>query len=143
MKAQAQVNKLRRGVVLLPAAGAAWLLATRSRRAFDVPEVDVGRAKELFDAGTRIIDVRKMDRFDYRHIVGALPVPLAVLQAAIPIALASAKEAAILVYCGDGLSIGPEGTHILRSAGYSGAVNLKGGIEGWAAAGLPITRQAS
>ena len=142
MKAQAQVNQARRGVVLLPIAGAAWLVATKSRRTFDVPEVDVGEAKKLFDAGARIIDVRKMDRFDYRHIVGALPVPLAVLQAAIPIALASAKQTAILVYCGDGLSIGPEGTHILRSAGYTGAVNLKGGIEGWSAAGFPVAMQA-
>ena len=43
-----------------------------------------------------------------------------------------------MVYCGDGTTLGPEGTHILNKAGFAGAVNLKPGIQGWAAAGLPI-----
>jgi rhodanese-related sulfurtransferase len=53
-----------------------------------------------------------------------------------------AKAQPILVYCSDGLSIGPEATRILNEAGYAGAVNLRDGIEGWDKAGLPVKRAA-
>jgi rhodanese-related sulfurtransferase len=76
-----------------------------------------------------------------RHIAGALLVPLAQLQAAIPAALAGAKDRPIVVYCNDGINSGPEGTQVLNKAGYNGAVNLRNGIEGWEKAGFPIERR--
>jgi rhodanese-related sulfurtransferase len=47
---------------------------------------------------------------------------------------------AILIYCGDGVTHGPEGTEILNEAGYPNAVNLKPGIEGWARAGYAVAK---
>jgi rhodanese-related sulfurtransferase len=134
----------RRSIVLLPVAAAAWFVLSRDRTSdFKVPEVDLAKGREMFDAGSLILDVRKPDRYEYRHIVGALLMPLATLQSAIPAALAYAKTLPILVYCGDGLTIGPEATHILNQAGFAGAVNLTAGIEGWAAAGYPVKKAAA
>ena len=48
-----------------------------------------------------------------------------------------ALDKPVVVYCGDGARTGPEGTYVMNQAGYSGAVNLTGGLEGWAQAGLP------
>ena len=133
----------RRSIIWLPLAAAAWFVATRDRHSLSVPEVDLAQAKGMFDGGALILDVRKADRYEYRHILGAMAMPLATLQSAIPMAIAYAKTLPILVYCGDGLSIGPEATHILNKAGFAGAVNLKTGIEGWAAAGYPIKHAAA
>lgn len=55
-------------------------------------------------------------------------------------AFAAAKDGPVLVYCGDGVAIGPEATSILNAAGYARAVNFKPGIEGRAGAGLPIAK---
>jgi rhodanese-related sulfurtransferase len=136
-------HPLRRSIVLLPLAAVAWVVATRNQQKFNVPEVDLEQAKRMFDSGVLVLDVRKQDRYDYRHIVGAMLMPLATLQLAVPAALAYAKALPVLVYCGNGLTIGPEATHILRQAGFTNAVNLKPGIEGWDAAGYPVKRAAA
>ena len=137
------ISTLRRGLLVLPVAAVGWAAINRNDEGFVVPEVDLARAKELFDAGVLTLDVRKSESYEYRHIVGAMLMPLAMLRAGIPEALAYAKSLQILVYCGDGLTIGPEATHILTQAGFAGAVNLKPGIEGWAAAGYPIKKAAA
>jgi rhodanese-related sulfurtransferase len=134
------VHPLRRGIVLLPLAAVAWLAVTRDQTDFKVPEVELDEAKKMFDSGVLVLDVRQPDRFEYRHIVGAMLMPLATLKLGVPAAIAYAKTLPVLVYCGDGLTIGPEATHILRQAGFTGAVNLRPGIEGWAAAGYPIKK---
>lgn len=40
----------------------------------------------------------------------------------------------------DGTTTGPEATQVLNKAGYSKAVNLKSGIEGWERAGLAVAK---
>jgi rhodanese-related sulfurtransferase len=136
-------SMVRRGLLVLPFAALGWVAINRDDQSLVVPEVDLERAKELFDAGVLTLDVRKSESYAYRHIVGAMLMPLATLQAGVPATLAYAKSLQILVYCGDGLTIGPEATHILNQAGFAGAVNLKPGIEGWAAAGYPIKKAAA
>jgi rhodanese-related sulfurtransferase len=132
----------RRALLLFPVAAGALFLLARSRRpsAYDIREVGVEEAKGLWKAGALVVDTRALDKFDYRHLPGAISVPLAVLRAGIPTSFTAAKATPILVYCGDGLSIGPEATHLLNQAGYVNAVNLKQGIEGWAAAKLPVEK---
>lgn len=104
-----------------------------------VPELAPAEAKALVDAGAVIVDVREKPAFDARHIPGAILITLEELRRAIPERLAAAKDKPILIYCGDGLT-GPEGTTILNKAGYAKAVNLKGGIEAWAKAGMPTQK---
>ena len=107
---------------------------------YDVPEVDLPQAKALLDAGALVIDVRGQEAFDHRHLPPAILIPLAVLRAGIPPTLAQAREQQILVYCNDGHSSGPEAAHILLDRGFKKVANMKPGIEGWAAAGLPLVK---
>jgi rhodanese-related sulfurtransferase len=120
-----------------------WFAAGGGKSAsqkYDAPVVDVTQAKALIDAGATVIDVRGREQFDVRHIPGAILVPLAALHAGIPQSLEAAKNKPIVVYCNDGVRTGPEATHVLRQAGFTNAVNLKTGIEGWTGAGLPVAK---
>lgn len=134
----------RRNTLVMLAAGIlgiSWLsLRDASTRRFGVPELELAEAKALIDAGAVVIDVRSKDAFDYRHMPPAVLIPLAILRAGIPSSLAEAKEQQIVVYCNDGHSSGPEAAHILRQHGFSKVGNMKSGIEGWAAAGLPLVK---
>ena len=105
---------------------------------FGIREVSVPEAKTLIDSGALVLDVRGEEAYHARHLPGALSIPLAQLKAGIPASLADAKDKSIVVYCGDGATIGPEGTRILNNAGYKGAVNIRAGIEGWQKAGHPV-----
>jgi len=129
----------RRVLLALPIAAAAWLLLNRpGRPTFNIKEVGIEEATALITAGALIVDVRDRTAFAARHLVGSLSAPVGELAHAIPAALAAAKAQSIVVYCGDGVTHGPEGTELLNKAGYAQAVNLKPGIEGWAKAGLPL-----
>ncbi|MCP5150715.1 MAG: rhodanese-like domain-containing protein [Ectothiorhodospiraceae bacterium] len=133
-----------RHVFTLLAAGIAaiWLLSGPGPRVggaqYAVPEVDLEQAMVLIGAGAVVIDVRGEEQFAHRHIPGALMVPLTALRQGIPTALEGARAEKIVIYCNQGRAHGPEATQILQQAGYGGAVNLKDGIEGWAAAGNPV-----
>lgn len=129
----------RRALLFVPIAiGGLYLTGNSPSRTFDITNVEVAVAKAMVDAGALVIDVREPDRYKYRHLVGAMLLPLATLRLAVPASLAYAKTMPILVYCSDGVTVGPEGTDLLNKAGFAGAVNLRTGIEGWVAAGLPI-----
>jgi len=129
----------RRALLFMPiAVGGLYLLGNSPARTFNVTHVEVAVAKAMVDAGALVIDVREPDKYKYRHLVGAMLLPLATLRLGVPASLAHAKAMPVLVYCSDGVTVGPEGTDLLNKAGFAGAVNLKGGIEGWVAAGLPV-----
>lgn len=119
-----------------------WLANTGTRHSavnhFAVPEVEVLQAKALIDSGAVVIDVRGAEQFAVRHLPGAVLVPLAILRAGIPASIAVARDKPVIVYCNKGVASGPEATRLLQQAGFSQVVNLHSGIEGWAAAGLPV-----
>jgi rhodanese-related sulfurtransferase len=46
----------------------------------------------------------------------------------------------VVIYCGDGSTSGPEATAMLNKAGFTRAVNLNPGFEGWRAAGMPVRK---
>jgi rhodanese-related sulfurtransferase len=119
-----------------------WLNNTPTvKQGYNIREVDVSAARELMDSGALIIDVRGKEQFDFRHIPGAILITLEELHQALPAILrAEAKERVIVVYCGEGLAHGPEGTDLLNKAGFANAVNLKSGIEGWVAAGHAVSK---
>ena len=102
----------------------------------NVPELDTGGAKALIDSGALVIDVRELNVSAGSHIVGAMLIPLSTLPQRMQ-ELGIDQTKSIVVYCNEGTTRGPEGTALLQQAGYTKAVNLKSGIEGWRAAGLP------
>ena len=133
-------NSTRRLLLTLPLVGGGLFLLGRSPKnpEFNVKEVLVEEAKLLIAAGALVIDVRERAAYEAKHIAGALLAPVATLSAAIPASLEGARTQPVVVYCGDGTALGPEGTHLLNKAGFTQAVNLKPGIQGWVSAGLPI-----
>jgi rhodanese-related sulfurtransferase len=139
--AQITTDRRRFLVALTGGAGLVWLAASSNPRGteqYKVPEVSIARAKELLQAGAIAIDVRDEEKFAYRHLPNAVLIPLVALRAAIPLSLSEAKAKPIIVYCNRGLAHGPEATQLLLAAGYSHAMNLASGIEGWAEAGMPV-----
>jgi rhodanese-related sulfurtransferase len=123
-------------------ASIAFFVANRSDK-FNVRDVDAAAAKQLMDAGAVIIDVRGKEAFLDHHIAGALTMPLDELRTRVTAEKKTiALDRPIVIYCGDGARSGPEGTYVMNQAGYAGAVNLKGGLEGWQKAGLPMAAGA-
>jgi rhodanese-related sulfurtransferase len=110
---------------------------------FSIRTVTAVEAKRLIDQGAVVVDVRGPEFFRARHIPGAVSVPLASLRQAVPKSLADAIAKPVVVYCGDGATVGPEGTELLNKAGFAKAVNLERGIDGWADAGLPLARSGT
>ena len=106
---------------------------------WDVREVSAQEAQALMAVGAVVIDVRDKADSDRSHLPGALLLPIEVLEARMD-TLPLAKTADIVVYCGNGSTLGPRATTMLNRAGYSKAVNLKSGYQGWSAAGLPTAR---
>ncbi len=108
-----------------------------------VPEVDqvsVEEAKALIDAGAVVIDVRDHAASLTSHIPGAHLYPIHVLGSKL-VDIEAWKAKRIIVYCNEGTKRGLQATEMLNSAGYTQAVNLKSGIEGWRAANLPTANR--
>ncbi len=102
----------------------------------NVKDVSVSEARELIAAGAVVVDVRDRSVSGSSHINGALLIPLEGLADRMS-EVSVDKSAPIVVYCNEGTNRGPRGTALLNEAGYTQAVNLKTGIEGWRAANLP------
>lgn len=105
---------------------------------YHVKSVSATQARDLIETGALVVDVRGEPAYQRGHIPGALSIPLAVLEAGIPAALVQAMAKPVVVYCGDGVSIGPQGTKILNDAGFAQAVNLERGFSAWQSAGQAV-----
>lgn len=97
----------------------------------DIPEVDVTTARAGGD-GIVLLDVREPDEWEAGRAPGAIHVPMSTLRAdQLP------AEAAVLhCICRSGGRSGKV-TEALRRAGYD-AYNVAGGMQAWAASGLPV-----
>ncbi len=108
-------------------------------KTYNVPQADLAQAQALIAAGATVVDVRGKGAYDAEHLTGAVSVPLNKLRAGVvPDDLAAAKDKPVLVYCGDGVTTGPEATALLLQAGFKTAVNMTPGFGGWRRAGLPV-----
>lgn len=86
-----------------------------------------------------VVDVRSAGDFKKGHLLNAINIPLAgITERANEIS--KNKECTILCYCAMG-STSQQACQRLQKLGYSHVHSLKGGINGWQAAGLPITRK--
>ena len=133
----ARADRLPTYVVPLAALVVAFIIySVAGDRHPNVKDVSVSEARELIAAGAVVVDVRDRSVSGSSHINGALLIPLEGLADRMS-EVSVDKSAPIVVYCNEGTNRGPRGTALLNEAGYTQAVNLKTGIEGWRAANLP------
>jgi rhodanese-related sulfurtransferase len=99
-----------------------------------IPEIEVA---EAFDERTEtfLVDVREPHEWAAGHVEGARHLPLGLLAAAVGDLPADRR---IAVICRSGARSG-RATEALLDWGFD-AVNVGGGMQAWAAAGLPIVR---
>lgn len=96
-----------------------------------VPEIDVAAAAEAVRDGAILLDVREPEEWDAGHAPGAVHIPLGQLPHRRP-----EPGRPIVVVCRSGTR-SAQATGALLAWGYD-AVNLAGGMQAWAAAGLPV-----
>lgn len=92
----------------------------------------------LMNQHALVLDIRAPEAFAAGHLSGAknLP-PDQILKAGET--LKKYKEKPVVVYCDTG-SLGGSAARQLVSQGFTKAVNLRGGITGWRAENLPLTK---
>jgi rhodanese-related sulfurtransferase len=98
-----------------------------------VPEVDPDEAHTLAESGALLLDVRQPDEWEAGHAPAATFVPLAELPTRtdeLP------RDRRIVAVCRSGARSG-RATEFLTAQGFD-VVNLAGGMQAWAAAGLPV-----
>ena len=89
------------------------------------------------DRDARIIDVRPVADFKKGHLLGALNIPADKLKARLN-ELDKDKSKPVIVYCALGGSA-REAALLLRQQGFAEAFPLRGGLNAWLAANLPVT----
>lgn len=96
-------------------------------------EVSVQEAAAMRDAGAFVLDVREADEWAAGHIPGATLIPLGELAgrtAEVP------SDRDVVVICRSG-NRSAQGRDILLGAGFTAVTSVAGGMNDWAAAGLP------
>lgn len=102
--------------------------------------VPPGEAVRLINSRDAVVvDVRSAADFKKSHLLNAVNVPLAGIEERAK-EIAKDKDTTILCYCAVG-SAAPQACAKLRKLGYTNVHALKGGINGWQSAGLPVTRK--
>ncbi|WP_456428137.1 molybdopterin-synthase adenylyltransferase MoeB [Rhodocaloribacter sp.] len=99
-------------------------------RAEPVPEIDVRALKARLDRGEApfLLDVREPHEYAIANL-GAPLIPVGVLAERLD-ELEAHRDAEIVVYCRSGVR-SARAVRLLRERGFSGAVNLRGGILAW------------
>lgn len=101
--------------------------------------VDVPKAKEIFDKGGVFVDVRKVSEFDAGRIPGSVHLDLETAFNQDSLAKAAPKDRAVVFYC--------NGEKCPRSAvacekalgwGYGKVYYFRDGYPAWKSAGLPV-----
>ncbi len=128
---------------LLAAAVVAALIAIvfelRARQQ-DFAAISPQEAIRLMNQGALVLDLRKPDEYAAGHLNGARRMDSAeILKAGET--LKKHKDKPLLVYCETG-SLGASAARILAGQGFTKAVNLRGGLVGWRAENLPLSKDA-
>lgn len=96
-----------------------------------ISEVDPTTARQLIAGGARLIDVRGADEHARSRIAGAINVPLD------EIGRQPLPDGPLVFHCRSGMRTRANAGALAAAAGGAAYV-LTGGIDGWAAAGLPV-----
>ena len=99
-----------------------------------IAQADPVTVKTWLDAGEAIlIDVRETAEYQRAHIAGALLVPLSTFD---PRRIPQNGEK-VVIACAVGQRSANASAYLMGQ-GFTNLYNLQGGLNGWAAAGLPI-----
>ncbi|MDX1515647.1 MAG: rhodanese-like domain-containing protein [Woeseiaceae bacterium] len=106
------------------------------RKAMSVTSVDPNDAVQLINNDATVLDLRSAEAFNRGHIVNARNVPSDELDGRIG-KLDSLKSKPVVVVCEAGITA-TRAVDTLRKAGFDSVYGLKGGMNGWSQAGLPV-----
>jgi rhodanese-related sulfurtransferase len=108
----------------------------------DFYQVEPAAAQQLLEAAKPfLLDVREEKEFAAGRIAGSTLIPLRTLPTSLA-KLPQDKAASILVYCKTGVR-GAMALVLLRMWGYTDVRGIKGGIDGWEKANLPLADKRS
>jgi rhodanese-related sulfurtransferase len=110
-------------VAFLPRSGSAGL----------PKEISVAQAKEKYDSGAFLLDVRQPEEWNEYHIPGATLIPLGELASRVD---ELPKDKEIVVVCRSG-NRSQQGRDILLNAGFDQTTSMAGGMIDWRATGYP------
>ena len=96
----------------------------------NVPEITVQELKDRIDQGEKpyVLDVRQPEEYEIANLGGQL-IPLGELPDRLG-EIEADKDAEVVVHCRSG-GRSAKAVDYLRSQGYTGAKNLKGGVLAW------------
>tara|TARA_R110000782_G_scaffold14535_1_gene43347 strand:+ start:660 stop:1115 length:456 start_codon:yes stop_codon:yes gene_type:complete len=106
------------------------------RKASGLVNVEAIEAVKLINNDAVVIDLRSTDAFSKGHIVSAKNIPSDELEAKMT-SLEGMKSRPIVAVCDAGAT-STKAVNTLRAAGFDSVYGLKGGINGWSQAGLPL-----
>jgi rhodanese-related sulfurtransferase len=93
-------------------------------------------AVKLINNDAVVIDTRSAESFSRGHIVGARNIPMDEFEGHLE-KLARAKNKPVVAVCDSGIT-SSKAVNTLRKAGFESVYNLKGGMNAWGQAGLPV-----
>ena len=117
--------------------GIATLLSVSIASAEALPEIDVAAAAaQIQDEQIKVLDVREPAEFATGVIQGAVLIPLGQVERRIG-ELDGLKDRPMLVVCGSG-GRSAQAIKVLSKYGFTKLTNIKGGMNAWRKANLPV-----
>lgn len=87
-----------------------------------------------------VVDIRPETDFKKEHIIDAINFSNEKITAKETVGLEKYKDRPIIITCASGIN-SPKAASILFSAGFTQISTLKGGVNAWQAAGLPLAKK--
>ncbi len=106
------------------------------RKAGGLVNIVAGDVVKLINKDAVVIDLRGTDAYSRGHIVSARNIPSDELEGKLA-SLQQYKSRSVVAVCDAGIS-STKAVNTLRGAGFENVFGLKGGMNGWSEAGLPV-----
>jgi len=107
-----------------------------------IPQVGPAEATRLVNReNARMLDVRPLDDFKQGHIINALNLPASETETASK-SFEKYKRKPVIIYCNTGMD-SVRVARTLKNDGFENLYILKGGLQAWRNANLPVTRDES
>lgn len=106
------------------------------RKASSLVNIEATDAVKLINNDAAVIDIRNVEAFSSGHIAGARNIPMDQLEAK-KSQVEKLKSKPIVAVCDAGITT-TKVVDNLRKAGFENVYGLKGGMNGWTQAGLPV-----
>jgi len=123
-------------VVLLMISFFVLIFSELRRKAVGMVAVDATAAVALINNDGVVVDLRNKESFDRGHIVNARNIPYDELEAG-KAKIEKYKNKPVVAVCDAG-STSTRAVSALRESGFVSAYSLKGGMNSWTQAGLPV-----